>query len=396
MHHNPVVHIVDIIAFAAIENLNVLIRSCHLCLGGSLHGVREGLGNTVVGDGNGLMPPGGSLFHGSCRLRQGIHVTHGGMQVQFHPLFPGGEILPLGEAARHHGIGLEHHVVFKSVFNQLSLHPQDGANLHIFNNRLCLLGFQESTDPDGIGIVRHIELHHISIALGQLLMVNGKDPALHDDGAHVHGHILHGHAGAPEWLSIESGTVRRLHPGGRCLLSGLHQRVTFNLPLLHGLNGIEQSLALQRAACLHGDGHRGGKSLPQGLLHLGNQRLYGILAIGTKLDGQLFPLPFPGSTGQRSTGDGVAVDKEHHQLLGLDFMQLGCRVGDGDADISKAVQQCHVPLHGFQQLLGNIVLAMGSHMDGTTFRMNVRCHNGRLGKSLGNFIRRRIVGKHIQ
>ena len=72
------------------------------------------------------------------------------MAVQFHPLFPGGEILPLGEAARHHGIGLEHHVVFKSVFNQLSLHPQDGANLHTFNNGLCLLGFQEAADPDGI------------------------------------------------------------------------------------------------------------------------------------------------------------------------------------------------------------------------------------------------------
>ena len=79
MDYNAVIHIVDIVALYAIENLDVFIRSGNLCLGGRFHGIREGLGYTVVCNGNGPVAPGCRLLYRSGGICQGIHIAHGGM-----------------------------------------------------------------------------------------------------------------------------------------------------------------------------------------------------------------------------------------------------------------------------------------------------------------------------
>ena len=394
--HDAVVHVVYIIPLAAIEDLDVFVRPRHLGLGGGLHGVRERLGHAMIRDGDGLVAPGGGLLHGGGGIRQGVHIAHGGVQVQLHPLALRGQILPLGQAAGHDGVGLEHHVVFKPILDQLALHPQHRADLDVFDDGLGLPGLQEAADPDGIGVVRHVELHNIGIALGQLLVIHGEYLALQDDGAHVHGHILHGDGVAPEGLAVEGAAVLLLLTGGGGGLPGLGGGIAFDLRLTHGLHGVQQGLALQGRVCLHGDGHRGGEALPQGLLHRRDQLLNGRLAVGPQPHRQVIPLPVPFGPGQGAAGHGVAADKQQHQLLRLDFLQLGLRVGQGDLQPCQAVQRRHLPLHGLHDPAGHIALAVGRHMDGAVLRMDIRRHNGRLGEGFLNLPRRRIVRKHIQ
>ena len=396
MHHDAVIHIVDIIALAAIEDFDVLVGARHLGLGGSLHGIGEGLGNAVVSDGDGLVAPGGGLLHHGGGVRQSVHIAHGGVQVQLHPLLPGSQILPLGHAPRHHGIGLEHHVIFKPILNQLALNPKHRAHLDIFQNGLCLPGFQEPADPDGAGVVGHVEFHHIGVALGQLLVVDGEHLALQDDGAHIHGHILHGNGISTEGLAIEGGALLGGGLGSGGLFPGLGHGVGLDDGLAHRVHGIKQGLAFQIAASLHMDFHRNGEALPEVLLHLGNQLFDGGLAVGPEHDGELLPFPGPFCPGQGAPGHGVAADEEHHQLLRLDFLKLGSRVGHHDLHPGQAIERQNVPLHGFQKPPGDVVGAVGRHMDAAAFRMDVGSNNGRLRKGLGDPLRRLIVRKHIQ
>ena len=106
MDHNAVVHIVDVVPFHTVENFDILIGAGYLRLGGSLHGIREGLGYAVVRNGNGPMAPGGSLLHGGGGIRQSIHVAHGGVQMELHALAYLGGILSLGHRTGHHGVRL--------------------------------------------------------------------------------------------------------------------------------------------------------------------------------------------------------------------------------------------------------------------------------------------------
>ena len=83
--HHPVVHIIDVIGLHTVEDLDLF---------GGVRGVRERLGHAVIRDGNGPVPPGLRPFHHvfvrpglGTDLGQGVHSGHGGMQVQFHPLF---------------------------------------------------------------------------------------------------------------------------------------------------------------------------------------------------------------------------------------------------------------------------------------------------------------------
>ena len=64
--HHAVIHIIDIISFHAVDHFDLIA-----CRAGR---VREGLGNAVVGDGNGGMPPGDGPLHRVLHLRQGVHL----------------------------------------------------------------------------------------------------------------------------------------------------------------------------------------------------------------------------------------------------------------------------------------------------------------------------------
>ena len=211
VNHDPVIHIVDVVAFAAVEDLDGIIRSCHL--GRTLpilHGMKrigKGLAAAVIGDGNGPMSPCSCLLDSGRSDRQGIHGAHIGMQVQFHPLLPFCKILPLGKRTWHHGKGLQDHFIVKLIDHQLALDPQHHAVFHIVQERLRLIGFHKAVNTNGAGIVGHIKIDDPGISLFQFLMLHRKNPALHDDTAHIQIQLGHGNGCSLEGLAVQS--VRR-------------------------------------------------------------------------------------------------------------------------------------------------------------------------------------------
>ncbi len=181
---DAVVHVIDIIALAAIEDLDVLIRPRHLVLRG-IQGSRERRGNAVVRDGNGAVAPAGSRGDGLARLCQGVHHGHCRVKVQLHALLRRG-IHTDGRLRGLHGQRLEHDVVFKPAEADEALHTQPLAGLlDGVDEWLGLIGLHKAVHADGAGVVRHIEIHDPRIALLELLVVHGEHAALDDDAADV-------------------------------------------------------------------------------------------------------------------------------------------------------------------------------------------------------------------
>ena len=86
MDNDSVIHIVDVVAFTAVEDFDQFIRTRDLGLlpFHAMQRIGEGLAAAMVGDGNGPMTPGSCLLNSGEGGCQRIHVGHGGMQVQFH------------------------------------------------------------------------------------------------------------------------------------------------------------------------------------------------------------------------------------------------------------------------------------------------------------------------
>ena len=395
MNHDPIVHVVYIISLTAIENLDILIRARNLCLGRGFHGIRERLCHTVVRDGDGLVPPGSRLLHRGSGICQGIHITHGGMQMELHPLFSGGDILAFWHRAWLNGIGPENHFVFKAVLRQLSLNPQNRTHLNMLQNGFCLLGLHKPADTNGAGVVRHIELYHPGVALGQLLVIYGKYFALYDDRSHIHGQFLHRNRCPTERLSVDGFRVLGL---GLVLLRfrwSLRGQADHH-PVPHGVQGIIKRLPLQGRTRLHLNGHLHAETGKEALLHLGNQFFQGLLSVGRKLNGKTRPLPVPPGTGKRPPGHGVETDKISHQFLRLTFRKLCGRMGHCEFHFRKSVSGGKLPGCTVQKPLGNIALGMGKHVDAAFFGVQIRTVNRRLRKSQLQLLRRRIIRKHIQ
>ena len=99
VHHDPVIHIVDIISLAAIQDLDAR-------LGRRFHGIRKGLRHAVIRNGDGPMPPGRCLLNRIGSHGQSVHVAHHRMQMQLYPLSAGGSVLSFGHRTGDNGIGL--------------------------------------------------------------------------------------------------------------------------------------------------------------------------------------------------------------------------------------------------------------------------------------------------
>ena len=212
MDHDPVVHIVYIISFTAVEYLDVVLRTRHLGLGGGLHGVGEGLGAAVVRDGDGPVAPGGCLLDGGSRIGQGVHVGHIGVQMQLHPLVFGG-VQPLGSLVGQDGDGVQHHFVIEAVDDGLAQHLDPGANLGGLHNGLALLQIplpEVAVDSDGAGVVGDVKVHHNGVVPGQLLVIRAEDPAHHAHRPHIQGHVLDGNG------LIHKGLAEDGFPAGGC------------------------------------------------------------------------------------------------------------------------------------------------------------------------------------
>ena len=257
--------------------------------------------------------------------------------MQFYTLAIWGRIFPLWHSPGHHGIGLQNHVIFKPVLDELSLNPKYTAHLYIFQNGLCLPGFQESCYPDRIGIVRHIELNNPGIALGQFLMLNGKDLSLYNDGTHVQVQIFHGRGISPERLSVEGVTVLNL----RGLLLGL-------VALGHGnrgqgflpdfLHGLAQLLVRKLMSRLHADGHIRCKPGFECRYNGRNLLFDSGFSVGYQGDGQFISVPRPFGPGQGASCHRVLFHKQAPKLLRLHLGKLLGRMGDHDMEFIQPVE----------------------------------------------------------
>ena len=181
---DAVVDVVDVVALAAVEDLDVLIRPRDLGLGRGLHRVRERLRAAVVGDGDGAVAPAGRALDGLAGLGQGVHCGHGRVQMQLDALVRRGvDALRRGDLQDR--VWLHDHLVVIAVERHLALDFDPHPGLYAVEDRLGLVGLHELVDADGAGVVRDVERHDPGPALFQLAVVHGKDLTLHDDTEHV-------------------------------------------------------------------------------------------------------------------------------------------------------------------------------------------------------------------
>ena len=350
----------------------------------------------MVGNGNGPVAPGCRLLYRIGGHRQGIHVGHTCVQMQLHPLAVGGSILPLLHGPGHHGIGLEHHLIFKPVLDGLALDPQHRADFHVVQNGLGLPCLQKAADAHRVGVVGHVELYHPGVALFQLLVVHVENPALYNHRAHIQAQVLHGNRRSLEGFAVEGlAGGRRL--GFRLLAAGPAApcRQTAQQILAHGVHGIEQGLPLQGLPRRHRDGHRSGKPFPQHRLDLGNQLFQLLFPVGHQLNGQSRAIPGPLGSRERPPGHGVPADEQLHQLLRLYAVKLVLRMGGRQFHPPQAVKPGNFLPRLIQQPLGDIQIPVQCHMNRPLLHMDIRSDNGRLRQGCIQPLRRLVVREHI-
>ena len=162
VHHHPVVHVVDEVGLHAVEDFDLL---------GRVPGVREGLGHPVVGDGHRPVPPLLRPLHRRSGGGEGVHAGHGGMEMELHPLFGRG-VLPLLPLPFHDGIGLQHHVVCKTVQVEPALDENVHPLVDTVHQGLPLVPGEKLADPYRTGIVGDVEADHPGLPPGQLLVLH--------------------------------------------------------------------------------------------------------------------------------------------------------------------------------------------------------------------------------
>ena len=202
-HGGALLHVVYVVALYAVEYLDAVLlpRLAHL---------GEGLGRAVVGDGYGLVTPGGGALHGLRRVGQRVERRVAGVEVELHALFLGGVRAQLGLGLDYR-VGLDDHVVVELVVRRPAADYERRAGLYLAEDGGVLALVEEFVDADAAGVVGHVKAEHRGAALLNLAVVDGKDLALDDDGAA---------------LEVERGHLHRLgllerlaeeHAGGAAL-----------------------------------------------------------------------------------------------------------------------------------------------------------------------------------
>ena len=130
-------HIVDKIRFDAVNDLEV--RSLFADGRSGIHGVRVGLRHTVVGNGDGLMPPFGGAPDQIAHRGDAVHTGHRGMQMQLHTLF-GRVVHHLEQLHRADSARAQHDFVVVLIVADFAAH-QNGAALFQGIDRAALAVF---------------------------------------------------------------------------------------------------------------------------------------------------------------------------------------------------------------------------------------------------------------
>ena len=363
------------------KDLEINIRTGNLQIAAPafyrMESIRKGLATAMIGNGNGPVSPGCCLLDDRLGVGKGIHVTHGGMQMQFHALFPGGHIFSLGHLTGHDGKGLEYGFVGVVIHQQFALDLQHSAIFHTLQNRLRFLVFQETADTDGGGVVRHVKIDNPGIALFQLLMFYRKHTAFHNDNTHIQAHILHGHGLSLEGFAIDGAVVHRSSFFlGR--FSGFGERCDHIGA--HCLHSIKERLALQILTCFNFHIHLHAKLIQQTAAHSRHTLQQKIFTVGRQVDVQHFPFPAPACAGKAAPGHGVFRHKQLHHIFRLHALQLRGRIHRLNEQTPQAIDSTNIPSSFGKQLLGNVGFRTHHHTDCPFFRIDICRSDGRLRK----------------
>ena len=258
-HGGALLQVVHVVALDAVEDLDAVFLA-------RLRHLGEGLRRAVVGDGYGRVAPGGGAFHGLGRVRQGVQRRVARVEMQLHALLLGAVRAQL-RLRGHDGVGFEHHVVVELVIGHAAADDKRLAGLYLREDCGVLALVKELVHADAAGVVRHVKAQDIGPALLYLAVVDGKDLALHGDGAalQVEGGHLHElrllyrlaveHArGAAGLLFLRrAGVVSLYTHGGEAVF--LAQLVFQAAQLRRGRGAGEESLDLHRQLrAVHDDG----------------------------------------------------------------------------------------------------------------------------------------------
>ena len=113
-----------------------------------MESIGKGLTAAVVCDGDGSMAPGSRLLDDGLGIGQGIHITHGRVQMQLHTLLTLLEVFAFGHLAGHNGEGLQHGLVGVIIHQELALDFQNCTVFHTLQDGFRFLIFQETANTD--------------------------------------------------------------------------------------------------------------------------------------------------------------------------------------------------------------------------------------------------------
>ena len=397
---DAVVHVVDIISFAAIEDLDVLVRPGDLGLGRGFHRIGEGLRAAVVGDGDGAVAPACRALDGLAGLGQGVHCGHGRVQMQLDALVRRG-VNALRRGDLQDRVRLHDHLVVIAVERHLALdlHPHSG--LYAVEDRLGLVGLHELVDADGAGVVRDVERHDPCPALLQLAVVHGKDLTLHDDAEHVKVQVadfdhFSAKRTAEDQIGVAAGRIGRAGRGllflHGCRGNGDSRRI-FDGLLSDAFRLGEERFALQLRRRVEHKRLADAEQLLQKCLALRQVRSERGLAVRGKVDVQLVAVQLPLRPGEDRRGRGIGPDEHLRQIAELHLGEQRFRIAHGDRAFTQTVAVPQRVLHLAEPPLRNVYAACTRQADAPCGLIDLcRCHQ-QLRQRLFQPLRRDVFRK---
>ena len=226
VHRNPLVHVVLIVCLHTVENLDFL------SLARGVIGVREGLKNTVVGNGNGRMTPTDRLFDHFFGVGQCVHHGHFSMQMQLNSLFRGVVTPTFRLWQLVNAVGFQHHIRFKAAHCEPSLYLNVLADFDGLYDGLGNVSVEKLIDPDRAGVVGHVKADHPRFAPGQLAVFNVEHIAFDEHVSHIQHQIANGN----RLLSGADFSVNLLDPNLFSVGSRRCRRGVWDHVFPHGLH----------------------------------------------------------------------------------------------------------------------------------------------------------------
>ena len=182
VHGDAIINIIEIIALTAVKYFYFTL-AC-------VPGIWKGLGNAVVGNGDGGHAPLRRKIHNTLCVGQRVHIGHLGVQVQLHALFfrivHTALVCDLGDVAR-----VELHIL--AVVGQLHrpADTQPHALRHALPHRLDLSFEHVAPHDDRAGVVRHLDHKHPHARAPCFVAVELEHLALHHHAARLGVELAH-------------------------------------------------------------------------------------------------------------------------------------------------------------------------------------------------------------